>query len=142
MSKLVLGKGLGALIPTDVKGTGAFLLDTLWYYSGGILGPVKKILKKKGFQTIAAKEIRMPNNFLRKKINPEKDALKRDMGIKQVHTFASRLVAGKGIWIDIPIYSYLMSLPSRSQSTDSFFRKIMPLTFNAEKCKDAPNANE
>ena len=43
--------------------TDVFMIDTMGLYSGGIVGPVRKILTKKGYKPIGAKEIIMPNNF-------------------------------------------------------------------------------
>jgi hypothetical protein len=57
----------------ETKDTPCFLIDTLAMYSGGILGPVKKIFKKKGFLPVAATEIRMPNNFQITKRSLEKE---------------------------------------------------------------------
>jgi len=118
----------------DVKGTGAFFLDSLGYYSGGILGPVKKILKNKGFNALGAKEVLMPNNFYKKKSKPEKEQLLRDKGIKQVYKFADKILNNKGVWFDIPVYSTLMSLLSTSDKADSFYRKVIPVTINETKC--------
>lgn len=118
----------------EVKGTRTFLIDSLGYYSGGILGPVKKILKKKGFKTVAAKEIIMPNIFYKMKSRPKKEAIKRKKGIQKVHLFADRLLENKEHWFDIPIYSTLMGLVSKSKKLNKFYQKIIPITFNEEKC--------
>ncbi len=118
----------------EVNGTKSFLLDSLGYYSGGILGPVKKILKRKGFKTIAAKEIIMPNNFYKKRSKPEKELIKREKGMKKVAIFADRLISGKGYWFDIPVYSTLISLFSRSDTIDKFYQRLLPVVFHDDKC--------
>ncbi|MCK5199144.1 MAG: EFR1 family ferrodoxin [Spirochaetales bacterium] len=117
-----------------VHGTGAFLLDSMGMYSGGILWPVKKILKKKGFKTLAAKEILMPNIFYKKKNRSEKEALMKEKGIRNVHKFAGDLLNNKGMWFDIPNYSSLLSLVSKSEKMKKYYQKIIPVTFNEEKC--------
>lgn len=61
-----------------VNNTQIFLVDTLHAYSGGIKGPIKKIVTKKGFKPIGAIEIIMPNLFLKiKKIFMIQKRLKR-----------------------------------------------------------------
>jgi len=118
----------------QVQGTGAFLLDSMGMYSGGILWPVRKILKKKGFKTLAAKEILMPSIFYKKKSRPAKEALMKDKGIRSVHKFAEKLLNNKGMWFDIPFYSSLLSLISKSEKMKEYYQKIIPVTFNEEKC--------
>ena len=67
--------GNHCIIDADV-----FMVDTMMLYSGGIKGPVKKILKKKGFNLLGVKEIIMPNNLMKLKNQPDKDKLKMKKG--------------------------------------------------------------
>ena len=65
----VFEQGLNLLVWDFLKGlpksnkSSAFFVDTLLAYSGGVKGPVKKILKRKGYNPIGAIEIAMPNNY-------------------------------------------------------------------------------
>jgi flavodoxin len=43
----------------DVQGTEIFMLDTMGGYFGGLIGPLRTILQKKGYKTIGACEIVM-----------------------------------------------------------------------------------
>ena len=117
-----------------VSGTGAFLLDSLGIYSGGILGPVKTILRKKGFKPLGAKEIIMPNNYFKRKYNEEKEALKRADGVKKVHQFADKLIQGRTFWFDIPLYSRFISFFSRSLNMGKLYKKLIIIKFNTNKC--------
>jgi ferredoxin len=117
-----------------VDGTKTFLLDSMGYYSGGIVGPVKKILKRKGYNPFHAKEIIMPNIFYKKKKSPVKDELIRNKGLKKLEIFADKIIQERGLWIDIPFYSAAMSLVSRSHRMKNLYRKIIPVTFHDEKC--------
>lgn len=47
----------------EVNKIPVFFVDTLQSYSGGIVGPLKSIVKKKGYIPIGAKEIFMPANY-------------------------------------------------------------------------------
>ncbi len=69
----------------DTKNTDIFIVDTLFAYSGGVIGPIKRILKRKGYNTIGAKEILMSNNMLPKKIDTDKNKVKIKKGKKGSH---------------------------------------------------------
>jgi len=61
------------------RGTDIFMVDTLMLYSGGIVGPSGRILRKKGFRLAGAREIRMPDNlFVRAPGGSGKDAGRED----------------------------------------------------------------
>ncbi|MEG3225568.1 MAG: 4Fe-4S ferredoxin, partial [Methanobacteriales archaeon Met13] len=47
----------------EANGTKIFMVDTLAGFSGGIVGPLREIVKKKGYQPRGAKEIIMPPNI-------------------------------------------------------------------------------
>jgi len=46
------------------RSVGVFMIDTMAGFSGGIVGPLRKVLRRKGYRPLGAEEIRMPNNFL------------------------------------------------------------------------------
>ncbi len=112
------------------NGNLVFLVDTLAAYSGGILGPVKRILRKKGYNPLIAKEIRMPSN-----LSGSLDQKKIEKGLKQAENFALDLIELKGSWYDIPIYSDFLSIFSRKEFFWNFFRRIFHLTIDKQKCK-------
>ena len=91
-----------------VDNTELFLVDTLGTYSGGIKGPVKKIVKKKGFKPIGAVEIKMPNLFLKKKPN-KNDKNKIEKALTNINVFCEKLDVNKAHWHDIAGYSTLLS---------------------------------
>jgi len=113
---------------------GVFMVDTMMLYSGGIKGPVKKILEKKGFHLLGAKEIIMPNTLLKLKNQPDKDMLKMEKGQLTAETFAKDIMTGKAVWKDIPFYSDMMASFSKKDSTWNVFRKYFPLKVDNEKC--------
>jgi NAD-dependent dihydropyrimidine dehydrogenase PreA subunit/flavodoxin len=119
----------------DAAGTPCFLVDTLGLYSGGILGPAKKIVVRKGYTPVAAIEIKMPNIFLKMKSSPEKEKRLVEAGKALAEEFCGQLVAGKGKWSDIPVYSWLMSMFYRSKHTMGVYRKMFPLTIDPGKCR-------
>jgi len=122
--------------PSDhnIFDTDVFFLDTLMLYSGGIKGPVKKILNRKGYRLLGAIEIIMPNNLMKLKKQPEKDKLKMQKGRVKVEVFAEKLIAGTAEWKDIPLYSDMMGSFSKKDSTWNMFRKYFPLKVDNAKC--------
>jgi NAD-dependent dihydropyrimidine dehydrogenase PreA subunit/flavodoxin len=119
----------------DAAGTPCFLVDTLGLYSGGILGPAKKIVMRKGYVPVAAKEIRMPNIFMKMKYSPKKENTLVDNGMVRAREFCEQLINGRGSWRDIPIYSSFMSVFYRSKRLMGVYRKIFPLAIDPAKCK-------
>jgi ferredoxin/flavodoxin len=91
----------------DTEGTQVFMVDTMMGYSGAIVGPLKKLLTKKGYVCIGAKEIRMPSNYFPKQINHEKNTQIIDRGRKQAREYAQELIHGKARWGRVPVVSDL-----------------------------------
>ena len=118
----------------QVKGTPCFLADTLALYSGGILGPVKRLLRRKGFRPLGAREFIMPDNLLRKAARPDYDTPLQRKGPRRAADFAGRLTEGRAQWWDIPLYSDLMSLWYRKRGFVRTFLKILPLRIDPERC--------
>lgn len=89
----------------NTKDTPIFMVDTMMLFSGAIIGPLKKVLTKKGYNCIGAKEIIMPNNFFRKNVNTKKDKVIIDKGIIQAKLYAQALLKGDTKWRRIPFLS-------------------------------------
>ncbi len=118
----------------ECTGTDVFMVDTLMMYSGGIIGPVKKILKRKGYNTVGAKEIKMPNNFFVRKNDEIKTKQIMEQGMSAARDFAEELISGSPSWRDIPLYSAFMSSFSKMNLTWNFFRKTFPLNVDHDTC--------
>lgn len=116
------------------QNTPIFMIDTLMGYSGGIIGPVRKIVTKKGYRPIGAKEIRMPNNLFPKKIKGKNKLNLIKKGKKQGKIFAKKIIQQKAVWIRIPFGSDIMALFSQSQLTWRFIRNYYDLRINKQKC--------
>ena len=100
--------------PTST-GTEVFMVDTLQAFSGAIVGPLKRALKKKGYVAIGAKEIIMPNSYYPKKISKDKNARKVSKGLGKAQNFANAIVDGNSRWLRVPMLSdafyWLVSRP-------------------------------
>jgi len=114
--------------------TPLFMIDTMLMYSGGILGPVRKIIRRKGYIPVGAKEFIMPSNvFIREGMNDKKrEKIKKSL-IKATE-FVRRLIDGETSWLDLPVYSDLMALISQSNSNWRFFKSLTPIRVNKGEC--------
>lgn len=91
----------------EADGTPIFMLDTLGEYSGGIVGPLNRKLKKKGYKPIGACEIIMPWNIFY--IQSEKTKTKRiENGLKKAEKYAERLIKGRSKWGNFPVFPSLL----------------------------------
>ncbi|AZR74534.1 4Fe-4S ferredoxin [Anoxybacter fermentans] len=89
----------------DTDGTEIFMVDTLAVYSGAIVGPLKRVLNKKGYKTIGAKEIIMPSNFYPKNIDENKNKIKIDKGLEKAKKYALDIINGRAKWRRVPVLS-------------------------------------
>ena len=89
--------------------TKIFMVDTMGGFSGGIVGPVRKIIKKKGYNPIGALEIQMPINifFIQDKDTNESKIQK---GLIEAEKYALDLINDKANWGRIPVFSDAMNL--------------------------------
>ncbi|MCK4347175.1 MAG: EFR1 family ferrodoxin, partial [Thermoplasmatales archaeon] len=117
------------------EGTPIFMVDTLMVYSGGIVGPVKRIMKNKGYTPIGAKEIPMPNNLFPRRIIQDKKERKIQKGLVKAEQFANDILDRQSKWVRIPVLPDLMSLVSRKDWSWSFFRAVFRLKIDKGRCK-------
>jgi ferredoxin/flavodoxin len=119
-------------LPETECRTKIFMVDTLSEYSGGIVGPLKNILKKKGYNPIGAKEIKMPSNLTSK---PDKDTYeaKRQKGLKAAKMYAHDLIYETSRWHQVHLPNILQNI-SQSNRILRFFRKKYPMVLDEEKC--------
>jgi len=88
----------------DANGTHVFMVDTMGGTAGGIAGPLKKILKRKGYNTIGAEQIQMPSNIFY--VEPG-DAIKQKVadGLNKAEVYANNIISGKARWDRVPVLS-------------------------------------
>jgi ferredoxin len=89
----------------EVKGTEAFMVDTLGGISMGIMAPLKRTLRRKGFTPIGAREIRMPVNFLY--YSEEKKNKEIEKGLNKARRYVGDLVGDSASWVSYPVLSDL-----------------------------------
>lgn len=116
------------------KGTPIFMVDTLQMYSGGVVGPIKKIVQHKGYMPIGAREITMPNNFFPKIIHEEKNAARQQQGLKQAALYAHAILVRSSTWKRIPLLSDLMGIISQHPRAWNLVRQRYRFVVKQEKC--------
>lgn len=96
----------------ESQGTEVFMVDTLGGCSGGIVGPLRKILEKKGYKPIGACEIVMPLNifYIQDRAVCEEQVQK---GLQRAEKYAHALLEGKSQWGRVPVLSDAMKTVSR-----------------------------
>ncbi|MDY6966289.1 MAG: EFR1 family ferrodoxin [Halobacteriota archaeon] len=119
----------------EADGFPIFMVDTLLAYSGGVVGPMKRIVKKKGYHPVGAKEILMPNNLFPRKIIAEKNEKKIHKGLEKAKKYANDILEGKSKWPRIPVLSDFLAIFSEQDLTWRFFRKYYRLSIDTSKCK-------
>ncbi|KAF5079789.1 hypothetical protein DSECCO2_126360 [anaerobic digester metagenome] len=95
----------------EAHGTEIFMVDTLGGCSGGIVGPLRKILEKKGYKTIGACEIVMPLNIFYIQ-DSETCKTKVQRGLMKAEEYAHALVEGRARWGRVPVFSDVMKTVS------------------------------
>ncbi|MCD4828596.1 MAG: EFR1 family ferrodoxin [Candidatus Cloacimonetes bacterium] len=118
----------------QVQGTGAFMLDTLAGYSGGLVGPMRKLLKSKGYTPMGACEIVMPANFMKVMKDEEKKRKRIAKGLKKARIFAHDLHYGLAKWREVPVLPNLMNRVSRSEKPWQSMRRKLALTIDTSRC--------
>lgn len=120
----------------QTNGTKIFMVDTMAGFSGGIVGPLKRIVEKKGYTPIGACEIIMPSNIFY--IQDEKACKKKiKRGLKRAEKYAESLIKGKSKWGRVPVLSdavYYLSLFGLKIMGTDLNQKLLYLSPDKEKC--------
>lgn len=115
--------------------TEIFMLDSLAGFSGGIVGPLKKVLQKKGYHPIGANEFIMPGNYGKAIPSPTKIREKIAKMRTKAAKFAKLLITGKTHWYRVPWVSDLVRLLSRSNKPWQSMSKNITIDKNlCNKC--------
>jgi NAD-dependent dihydropyrimidine dehydrogenase PreA subunit/flavodoxin len=92
----------------QVDGQKIFMIDTMEVFSGGIVGPLRKVLEGKGYECIGALELKMTSSIQTKEKDKEKLSDKNLMAMRHTEKFIDKLILGKTRWHRIPILSDCM----------------------------------
>ncbi len=90
----------------NVEGTPAMLLGTHGAFSGGILGPLKRLLSRKGFRCVGGRILRMPDSFFPFG-STESHRRLFEKALERARRYAAEFDAGTVRWSRWPILSDL-----------------------------------
>lgn len=123
-------------LPKTSIDTDIFMVDTMAGFSGGIVGQIREIVKKKGYNPIGAKEIVMPPNFLYLE-SEEACKNKVEKGLVKAENYAEDLMDGISKWGRIPILCdsmYIFSMFLLKLTEMKLNQKLLYLNVDKEKC--------
>jgi NAD-dependent dihydropyrimidine dehydrogenase PreA subunit len=85
------------------EGMPVFMVDTLAGYSGAIVGPLREVVRRRGYTPVGAREIRMPSNLYPIATSEERNRRLRERALAQARRYARDLMAGRARWGHIPL---------------------------------------
>ena len=115
------------------KNTPIFLMTTLAQYSGGLVGPMRRILEKKGYNPIGAREFIMPSNYMIKSIDEQKNQTVIQAALTQTEQFAADLLDSKTTWEGPSFLSGIMGM-SRQKWVWKLMRRFYKLNVIEDEC--------
>ncbi len=90
------------------QGAPIFMVDTMAGYSGAIVGPLREVVRGRGYTPIGAREIIMPINYYRRRIAEEREQRQRERGQERARAYARDLLAGRARWGHVPVLPDLL----------------------------------
>jgi len=118
------------------NGTRIFMVDTLGGFSGGIVGPLRRIVEKKGYFPIGALEIQMPPNIFYIQ-DEDTNRNKIQKGLLKAKIYAWDLVDGTTKWDRTPILSdamHLFSIGALKLTDTNLHQKYFLFDVDQKKC--------
>ena len=116
----------------NVKSQKVFMIDTMDAFSGGIVGPLKKLLKKKGYECVGALEVKMTNSIRTKPMDPGSVKEKNTKALMDSQKFILEMLEGQSKWASFPLISDLIR--KISLSTKTWKQTSQCLSLNHDNC--------
>jgi ferredoxin len=116
------------------NGTPVFMLATMGGFSGLLVGPLKQLLQRKGYRPLAARELRMPSNFLAHAKPLEKCGNRLECGLRGADAFAQELLAGRGRWRRFSPLPYAVTRWFWTHAARSFAKGGLKFHANPARC--------
>ncbi|MBF4694560.1 EFR1 family ferrodoxin [Fusibacter ferrireducens] len=114
------------------NGQSIFMIDTMEAFSGGVVGPAKKILTEKGYKCVGACEIKMATSMQTSQKKVEEGLKKQALVIPKLNSFLEKLIQGETKWRRVPLLSDWMRMISKNRKIwTSMSEKI---EVNHEEC--------
>lgn len=109
-----------------------FMIDTMQAFSGGIVGPVKKVLVKKGYDCVGALELKMSSSINSKNTDIEALNRKNRVAVLKAQSFVDDLLKGQTAWRRVPLLSdWMRSISTKRSIWDTTSKR---LSINDDEC--------
>jgi ferredoxin len=115
-------------------GAGVFLVVTMGGMTMGLVGPMKRLVRRKGYRPLGACRLVMPGNFMLKKIDRQADRARIDRALARCDSFASSLADGRSHWIRIPGWPDLVASLIANDRPFSSMRKKLSMSVDRPAC--------
>jgi len=119
-------------LPETTSSTKIFMVDTMAAFSGGMVGPLRTLLRKKGYDTIGAKEIIMPSNYSDKRTKRKKDRVV-EKGVLEARKYAHDILFGVSKWNASATPNPIQYI-GKSEKVWDFMRNRYDLEMNETLC--------
>ncbi|MDR3331876.1 MAG: EFR1 family ferrodoxin [Synergistaceae bacterium] len=116
------------------KGREAFFLATMGGASGGMDGPIRRVLQDKGYKPVGSLTVVMPSNYANKTLPVEKNRQRIEKSETIVRKYAGDLCAGNTTWASGGFLSPLFARLARGRRSLRLFYKFFPLAVDTAKC--------
>ena len=117
------------------EGRDVFLLATMGGFSGGMQGPIRDAVAKKGYSPAGSMIVTMPGNYGKKTIDEADNKSRLEKSLRGVEKFAEQLHDGSASWPGgAPLVSGLSARLAHGRFPWDMFYRVFPLASDGDKC--------
>ncbi|MDR1515978.1 MAG: EFR1 family ferrodoxin [Synergistaceae bacterium] len=117
------------------RGREIFLLATMGGAGGGMEGPIRRAVTRKGYVPIGSLLVRMPGNYGNKTIDTSKNKKMESDARAEIQKYAKMLLDGSAAWGGgVPLASRLLASLAHGRKPWNLFHSMFPIEALAEKC--------
>jgi ferredoxin/flavodoxin len=111
-----------------------FFLATMGGMSGGMEGPIRRVVERKGYKPIGSIIVTMPSNYANRTIPEEKNRLRIEKAERLVRKFASDLCSGQTLWSGGGLMSRFFAFLAHGRKPWRVFYRLFPIAVVSSKC--------
>jgi ferredoxin len=116
------------------SGRGVFLIVTMGGMTMGLVGPLRRLLSRKGYKPLGAVRLVMPGNFLLKSRNESAELARVARAMDRAGRFGKTLLEGSASWVRIPGWPDLVAAVIGNDRPFGSMRKKLFLAADGTKC--------
>ena len=117
------------------EGREAFFLGTMGGFGGGMQGPIRRVLERKGYKPIGSMIAVMPGNYGNKISDGAKHKTLEANASRMAGKFAKDLAGGNASWPGgVPLVSGFFASLAHGRAPWNMFYRMFPLSADRDKC--------